>query len=175
MPFLIALISAAGILYFWMMRARNAADAAHDVMDMANDVRLAARRFGFKRRGQLHAVEGVDDPDILCAGIAVSLFELDALLTAETHQSLVLRMQSRFNINLPDAEEMMIFSRWLSAQCPTRDAAITRMSRRLYKLNGSDSLDDLMDLISGTFDALGTQPSTRQSEALHDISRALKV
>jgi hypothetical protein len=175
MPFLIAIISAAGILYFWMMRARNAADAAHDVLDMANDVRLAARRFGFKRRGKLHPVEGVDDPDILCTGIAASLFELDTLLTSEIHQSLVVRIQSRFNVNLSDAEEMMIFARWLSAQSPSRDAAISRMARRLYKLNGSDSLDDLMDLVTGTFEANGAQPSQRQTEALQDISRALKV
>lgn len=50
MPFLIAIITAAGAFYFWTMRARNAADAAHNVIDMANDVRLAARRFGFTKK-----------------------------------------------------------------------------------------------------------------------------
>jgi hypothetical protein len=175
MPFLIAIISAAGALYFFMMRARNAADAAHDVIDMANDVRLAARRFGFKRQGKLHAVEGVDDPDIICTAIACAFFELDGLPNAETHRALMVRMQSVFNINLADAEEMTIFSRWLATQCQSHTNAITRLSRRLFKLNGADSLDDLMTLISATLAATDAQPSSRQSDALGEISRALRV
>jgi len=175
MPFLIALISAAGVLYFWMMRARNAADAAHDVMDMANDVRLAERRFGFRRQGNLHPVEGVDDPDVVATAIAATFFELDSLPNAETHRTLMVKMQSRFNINLSDAEEMMILARWLSAQCASPMAAITRLARRQYKLNKADSLDDLMSLISDTLETNGETPSPRQADALQDISRALKV
>jgi hypothetical protein len=175
MPFLIAIISAAGALYFFMMRARNAADAAHDVLDMANDVRLAARRFGFKRQGKTHPVEGVDDPDVICTGIACAFFEMDGLPNAETHSALMVRMQSVFNINLTDAEEMTIFARWLATQCQSSSNAISRLSRRLYKLNGADSLDDLMALISDTLNATDTQPSSRQSDALAEISRALRV
>jgi len=54
MPFILALISIAAAAYFWINRARNAGEIAGEVLDMANDVRLAARRFGFKRKTNLH-------------------------------------------------------------------------------------------------------------------------
>lgn len=45
-----AILSIIGAAYFWTQRARNARDMLGDVGDMANDVRLAARRFGFTRK-----------------------------------------------------------------------------------------------------------------------------
>jgi len=62
MPFLIALLGIIGVAYVWANRARNARDAVGDIADMANDVRLAARRFGFSRKMNVHPVESIEDP-----------------------------------------------------------------------------------------------------------------
>ena len=50
MPVLMAILGIISAAYFWTQRARNAHSMLGDVGDMANDVRLAARRFGFTRK-----------------------------------------------------------------------------------------------------------------------------
>jgi len=175
MHIVIGLISLAVGAYFWMNRARNAANAAHDVIGMAKDVRLAARRFGFTRKTNIHPVESTDDSSALSTALAAIFFELEGLPSADTQRALMVRLQNRFNINLDTAEELLIFSKWLADQCQTPMAGITRISRRLYKLSGSDSIDDVMDLISGTLEDTGQKPSQHQIEALQDISRGLHV
>ena len=55
MPVLMAILGIISAAYFWTQRARNARDMLGDVGAMANDVRLAARRFGFTRKMVLPA------------------------------------------------------------------------------------------------------------------------
>ncbi|QLQ20376.1 MAG: hypothetical protein HZT43_19915 [Exiguobacterium profundum] len=62
MPFFIALLGALAAGYYFWRRSRNAANIATELMDVASDVRLAARRFGFKRQADIHPVEAVEDP-----------------------------------------------------------------------------------------------------------------
>ena len=175
MPFLLALIAIGGAAYFWVMRARNAADAAHDLLDVANDVRLAARRFGFKRQLNSHPVDALDEANVACVAIAVAFLEVDGLPTQEQRDALLLETQSVFNTDKATAEEMFIFGRWLVNECNGADAAITRLSRRLYKINQKASFEDLMVLIKQTLLTSGTELSDRQRSSLQDISVALKM
>ena len=56
MPYLIALFGLVIGAYFWIQRARTAADAARELTGVAQDVMAAARRFGFRRRHDMHPV-----------------------------------------------------------------------------------------------------------------------
>jgi hypothetical protein len=59
------------------------------VLDMANDVRLAARRFSFQRRVNIHPVESLEGPRAWRPPRRRSPFlELDDLPTAEQRASL---------------------------------------------------------------------------------------
>jgi len=102
MPFILALLGIIGAAYFWAQRASNARNVVGDVADMANDVRLAARRFGFSRK---------------------------------------------------------------------MNAAIARLSRKLYKIGGAEQMEPLMDILKASVTSL----SDRQREALEDITRAMRV
>ena len=76
MPFLLALVAIAAGLYFWTLRARNAAEAARELGDMAADVMSAARRFGFRRRANIHPVDSIDDASVAMGALTVALAEL---------------------------------------------------------------------------------------------------
>lgn len=73
MPILMTLLSIIGAAYFWSGRARNARDAAEDIVHVASDVRLAFRRMGFKRKTNIHPVDAIEDNDQLTAIIAKPL------------------------------------------------------------------------------------------------------
>jgi len=99
MPFIIGILGIIAAAYFWTMRARNAAEMAKTVAEVPGDIMAAARRFGFKRRMNVHPVESVDDPNLAIAGIANSFFELGALPTEEQRRMLYLQVQSVLRVS----------------------------------------------------------------------------
>ncbi|MCP5088187.1 MAG: hypothetical protein GY952_15450 [Rhodobacteraceae bacterium] len=175
MPFLLSLIAIAGAAYFWFWRARNAADVATDMLDVANDVRLAARRFGFKRHSNRHPVEGIDDPKVAVTAIACAFFELDELPTQDQRNALLTQVALVLRTDKAGAEELTVLGRWLMTQCQGPAEAINRVSRRLHKIDGINSLEPLMTIIQNTLTATEAILNANQKSGLEDIQRALRV
>lgn len=171
MPFLIALLGIIGAAYFWAQRARNARDVMGDVADMANDVRLAARRFGFSRKMNVHPVESIEDPRLAIAAIGSAFLELDDLPTAEQRELLQVQVRSKLRASAEEAEEMEILGRWFMTECGGAEPAVARISRKLYKIGGADQMEPLMDILKASVTTL----SDRQRDALEDITRAMRV
>lgn len=167
-------IAAAGILtavYFLVIRARNAAEITHELMDMADDVRAAARRLGFRRNKAMHPVDAVDDPNTAAATVAMAYMELHGLPTEETRDALLRALQTTLDVTLKEAGELMVLGRWLMHECQGPAPAIARASKRLYALSGGDIAPLLTILKPVTSDPL----SDRQREALADIRRAFRL
>ncbi len=172
MPFILSLIAIAGAAYFWFNRARNAKDAAVDILDAANDVRLAARRFGFKRRTNGHPVDDINEPEVAIATIATAFLELDDLPTQNQRDQLAVQLQYQLNQSPKDAEELMVLGRWLMQQCGHPDAAISRVTRRLYKFDGVHSVEPLMTILKNL---AGENLSDSQSDCITDITHAFRL
>lgn len=174
MPFILALLSAAAVAYFWFNRARNAADIAGDLANVANDVRLAARRFGFRRRANIHPVESIEDPDVAVAALAAAFLELDDLPTAEQRAALEGGLARSLALPQKDAAELTVLGHWFVGECGTPGQAVARISRKLFKLNGADSFEPLMDVL-GAIAAAGNGLSYNQKDALEDVKRAFQI
>ncbi len=172
MPFLIAIAGIIVTAYIWANRASRARDVVGDVADMANDVRLAARRFGFRRQTNIHPVESIEDPRLAIAAIATSFIELDDLPTTELRGRLTVQLRSKLRADADEAQEMEVLGRWFMTECGGAEPAIARISRKLYKLGGAEQMEPLMEVLKGTVhDSL----SDRQRDALEDIKRAMRV
>ena len=172
MPFLIAIAGILVTAYIWANRASRARDVAGDVVDMANDVRLAARRFGFRRQTNLHPVESIEDPRLAIAAVATAFIELDDLPTTEVRQRLMVQLRSKLRADADEAQEMEVLGRWFMTECGGAEPAIARLSRKLYKLGGAEQMEPLMDVLKGT---VKEGLSDRQRDALEDITRAMRV
>jgi len=172
MPFIIALVGIIITAYIWANRASRARDVAGDVMDMANDVRLAARRFGFRRQTNIHPVESIENPRLAVAAIATSFIELDDLPTTELRQRLTIQLRSKLRADPEEAQEMEVLGRWFMTECGGAEPAIARISRKLYKLDGPQQLEPLMDILKGTVTG---DLSAKQRDALEDIQRAMRL
>ncbi len=173
MHILIAIAGAAAAVYFFIIRARNSADVATDVLDMANDVRLAARRFGFRRRTNQHPVEEITDVRLSMTGLAVSFLELDDYPTQEARDALLIAVQSQFNISKSDATEMLVLGRWFMNECQGPSPAVSRLSRKTFKLDGADAFEPVMILVQSSVGPNGL--SQGQRDALEDIKRAFGI
>jgi hypothetical protein len=174
-PYIVALLALVGGAYFWAMRARAASSAAQDLVGVASDVMAAARRFGFRRKYNTHPVESLEDADVAIAGAGLSFLELAGLPTAELHEALIASLQSRLNMSHAKAEEAMILGRWLMAESGGASGGLTRLTRRLYKLRGADSLQPLMSVLKDVAAASGGAMTPMQKDQLTEIAQVYRV
>lgn len=168
MPIILLILTAVGGAIWWWIRSnpREALDVAHDA---AITLRNAPRRLAFRRQTNQHPVEGIDDPNIAICAIAQAFIELDNLPTQELRHKLHVLVRQKLRYDEEEAEEVEVLGRWLMTQCDGPAPAITRLGKRLYKLDGSWSLlqDVLMGLVDGDL-------SERQTSAIHDLKVAFK-
>ena len=167
-------IAVVGILtagYLLIMRARGAAEMTHELMDVADDVRAAARRLGFRRVGPVHPVDAIEDANTAAATVATAYMELHGLPTEDLRNRLSSALQTSLEVDASAAREMMVLGRWLMTECQGAAPAVTRASRRLSKLTEGD-VGPLMDILK----AISDDPlSDTQREALDDIKRAFRI
>ena len=173
MPILIFVLGVIAAAAFWYYRVRAAAEMSSDLLDAANDVRSAARRFLYKRKQNLHPVESMDDPRLAGAGIVYAYASLSDHVTAEQVRAMSLQFQSVFGVGKEEADDMVIFGRWIVTQCRNEAEAIRRISRKLAQLSGKDALPDLERMIDAVAHADDGSRTSDQDEARDDIRKAL--
>ena len=141
MPFILGAVALLAAAFFWIQRARHAAEMSHELLDVANDIRLAARRFGFRRRQNLHPAETIADSNIALAALGASFLELDDYPTAEQKEALIRGLREELAIPHKDAEELVIQGRWIMGECGGPAQAVTRLTKRLSRRNsGTDGI-----------------------------------
>ncbi len=175
MPFLLGLIAIVGTIVYWMYRARNVSDTALELVDAANDVRLAARRFGFRRKANKHPADIIEDPNIAIAAIGDAFIELDGFPTHEDKQALTISVAKTCGVSARDAADLVVLGRWIVGQCNGPLPAIDRLSRNLYRESKTLHFQKVMDVIKSTTSNAGGNLTDQQKAALNDIQRGFKL
>ncbi|MFV0385572.1 hypothetical protein [Paracoccus sp. (in: a-proteobacteria)] len=168
-----AVIGAVLAASFWIWRIRTAGQAARELVNMAGDVMGAARALGFRRRANVHPVESVDDADLAMTGIAMAFLELDGLPTRDDQQALAQTIGRHTGCGKDKVEEMMIVGRWLVNECKGPQPAVTRMVKRLNRLDKT-SFQTLLPILNDIGQRSGGL-SDRQRDALAEIARVMKL
>lgn len=171
MPILIAILALVGGAIWWWIR-NNPRDALSVADDAVTIARNAPRKIAFRRQTKEHPVQGVDDPRLAVATITQAFLGLDDLPTKEARQQLHIALRQRYQLSAEDAEEMDTLSRFLIQQCQGESEAISRVARRLYKIDGSNSWDHLTEMLAA---ASGEEVSPRQRDAIGDLRVALRI
>ena len=171
MPIILAVLGALAAVYFFVIRARGAAEMTHELMDVANDVQAAARRFGFTRRRNQHPVDGIEDERLGIAALALAVLDVSAMPSRDELAALRVALATEFRVSGEEADEMLILGRWLVNQCSDAEAAVARISRKLCRSFGQDTLGPTMAVIERALQGAGGADA-RQQDALTDIRRA---
>jgi hypothetical protein len=175
MPILLALVALAGAAYFWMNRARNAANVAADVVDMAETALGAARRFGFRRKADRHPIESIEEANLAIGGLATAFLELSGLPTTQEKQALTRSLQAVQSQTPADAEENNLHGPWLVNTIGGAQPAVTRLAKRVNKLAGAEGLTTSMRILQDIAEAGGGVLSPAQGEALDEIKRVFRI
>lgn len=170
MPVIMALLGLIGAAYFWAQRARNAAVMTEELAGMAGDVMAAARRFGFRRKLNVHPVESLDDAKVATAALGIGFLELGGLPSRENHEALIAALQEHLVQSADKAEESVILGRWLITESGGPATGIERLARRLYKLRGMEGFAPLMQVLRAVAASQPNGISAKQSDVLSSLS-----
>jgi len=171
MPVILAIIGILGAAAFWIYRARGAANAASDILDAANDVRLAARRFGYKRKMNVHPADAVDDARIAATGIVLAFVELEKrTVRQENLDALIVQAQSVFDVNKDEAEGLVSVGAWINDQTGNSSEVVRRLQRRLHVLSGSAANKDLNAMIEQVAGPLGSEAQTTHESMMRVLN-----
>ncbi|MEL6522935.1 MAG: hypothetical protein AAFQ66_18335 [Pseudomonadota bacterium] len=172
MHILLGILAVAGGVFYWLHRARDAAEAVDVVTDMATDVLGAARRFGFRRRADQHPVESIEDESLAGAALTMAFAELGSMPTEEQKRMLQQGFADTYNLDNKAAEEAMILGHWLISECGTTDAAVTRLAKKLLRIGGQSAVDPVLELVKTVVGPSGL--SERQRDALQEVARIFR-
>lgn len=171
MAFIVLILTTLGGILFWWVR-QNPGDAVNIAQDAVTVARNAPRKLAFRRQHNAHPVEGIDDARIAICGLAQAFIELDDLPTQDQRKKLATMLRTELRASAEEAEEMEVLGRWLMGQCQSPQAAVTRLSRRLYKIDGDASWGKLQTMLMAL---VGDDLSVAQADAITDMKRALQI
>jgi len=170
MPILILILSTIGGAIWWYVRS-NPREAIGTAQDVATTIRNAPRRLAFRKQTKEHPVEGIDDYRIAVGAIGQAFLELDDLPTKEQREKLHVMLRSKLRCSEEEAVEIEGLGRWLIEHCNGPSQAISRLSRRLFKIDGDASWGTLQDILT---ELVSGELSHSQSDSLEDMRLALK-
>lgn len=173
MPVLIALLSVVSAVAFFIIRSRNTLNAARDLVGMADDVRLAARRFGFRRKSNVHPVDAVEEDTVLLGALSVGYSMLGQVFTEASKTQLVELCQDQLLQTHQEAQDLVVYGHWMIQQCGTPSAGFTRVLKRLYRLRGNAAFDPIMGMLSGL--SKGGDLTPQQREALEEVQTVFRL
>lgn len=171
MHILALLAGAIGLIAFWLYRAQAAKASAEDIVDAANSMRLAARRYGFRRRANVHPSEGIEDARLAAAGVMIAFAEMDGALSEMEIETAIDEAERRFNITRREAEEVISFGRWIASQSPPEESA-RRLGRKVATLAGPEGRDDTVAMVKAVLTSDGSAIDEHTRFAIDRLSRA---
>ncbi len=176
MHIILGILALGASAYFLIMRARRGAEMASELLDVADDIRAAARRFGFRRQHNQHPIESVDSTNLALGALATAFIELDDLPTSEARKTLESALQTHTLMTAQESEEVMVLGRWLVSECGTAVFAVPRLAKKLRALDkGGTGFAQFMAVIQDVAAEQSEGLSQRQKEALDEIKTAFRL
>lgn len=173
MHIILGILGALSVGMIWYWRAKMAREAAGELADVANDVRLAIRRFGYMRNYKTHPADCVQDPRLAAAGIAAAVAGMDAPLSQPEIDRLTAEAGAIFGIDSREAVDIAAFGRWIAGQCATPDEAVRRLTKVVRAQAGAEAGPDLLALVEAVATADGAPMGDPERDAQTAIRRGL--
>lgn len=170
MGFLAIILGAAAAVGVWIWRARAAAEASQGVIDVADDVRAALRRFGYKRSTRGNPLDSIEDERLGVAGMMAAMARLDGDYTRDQTDRITRECVETFEVSADEAADMTAYGRWL-AQQGEPDEVMRRIARAMRARLDPDRIVSLLAMLERVASVEGGSASERQQDALAMLRR----
>lgn len=154
------------------LRARDRARTDALLAGADAGLRSTALRFGFRARGECHPIDLIEDQRLLVGLVAVAFAGLDGPARPEALARISAGLARTYLVTLDESDEMLRYVAWLAGRGGDPLGALSRATRRLYRLSALGELDTLMALVEAGVEG---KLSPRQMAALEEVKAALRI
>ncbi|MGF1630450.1 MAG: TerB family tellurite resistance protein [Kiloniellaceae bacterium] len=173
MHIVLAVLAAAVGIGFWIWRIRMAARAASDLLETADDIRAAVRRFGYRRKANVSPLDGIEDVRLAAAGILAAFANMDGGIGRVEIAAIADECRRAFHTEAEEAAQIGAYGRWLVQQSANMDETVRRLARNLEtKLTGAEK-EQLFGMIERVASIDGGGLSDAQRHTLDSLARQL--
>jgi len=169
MHIILAIVSIISIIYVVISRIRMTTMLTGKVLDAADEVRLAARRFGYKCRKNQHPIDAINDSKIAIVAAAIAFSELNTIPTHTQRKAYLLHLQVVLGISGAETEELIALGKWLVAECKDRSFALMKLVEKISELGGLSAEVDFLTILRNVQSSTNIDLSAHQVNALKDI------
>ncbi|GAB4392613.1 MAG: hypothetical protein Tsb0032_08940 [Kiloniellaceae bacterium] len=173
MHFVLAIAGIAAVVGIWLWRAHTAARAAGELMESADDIRAALRRFGYRRKANVNPLDGIDDSRLAAAGILAAFANMDGGLGRAEIAAIARECGAAFHCDATEAEQIGAYGRWLIQQSANMDEAVRRLARNLEGKLTEAEKDQLMEMVERVASIEGGNLTDGQRYTLGQLARQL--
>ncbi|WP_193366621.1 TerB family tellurite resistance protein [Pelagibius marinus] len=131
MHIVLAVLGIAAGIGIWLWRAHMAARAAGELMETADDIRAALRRFGYRRKANVSPLDGIDDARLAAAGILAAFANMEGGIGRAEIEAICEECRRAFKTDSAEAAQIGAYGRWLVQQSANMDEAVRRLARNL--------------------------------------------
>ena len=153
---------------------RAAGEALDEIADFAQTAVGAVRRYGFRRKTNVHPIDSIDESELAICGLGIAFIELGGLPTSEDKKSMQTSFRVVFKMSEQEADEVASLGHWFSQSCPSPMASFERIARRLKKLSGSSGIDEALPVFRHYASIAKSPISQQQTEALESLGRTFR-
>jgi len=173
MHILLAVLAIAVGIGVWIWRAQMAARAASDLLETADDIRAAVRRFGFNRKAKSSPHDGIPDPRLAAAGILAAFANMEGGLGREEIAAIAEECRRAFGCDAEEAAQIGAYGRWLAQQSANMDETVRRIARNLQDMLTAEEKEQLFGMIERVASINGGGLSDAQRYTLDQLARQL--
>ena len=167
-----AILAALAAAMFWVWRARAAASAASELLDVADDLRAAVRRFGYRRTKGRNPLDSIEDPRLAAAGIWAAIARMDGEATRAQIEAITNEARAEFRVDASEGGDIASYGRWLVTQSGNPEEVIRRLTSRLSGVLTSDEAKGFIAAAERVASVEGSV-GERQSRAIAGLQRVL--
>ncbi len=173
MHILLGLAAVVGGIIFWIWRIRNTASAAKEMIEVADDVRAAVRRFGYRRSADKNPLETIEDPRLAAAGVLASVAKMDGDYSRKQMTVIQQECARVFQASDKDAEQIAAYGRWLAQQSDNTDEVIRRLTTCLSKTLAQKERQEFLGMVERVSAVEGGGASDSQILVQRRLAEAL--
>lgn len=173
MHILLGLAAIVGGIVFWIWRVRNTASAAREVIEVADDVRAAVRRFGYRRVADKNPLETIEDPRLAAAGVLAAVAKMDGDYSREQMAAIQKECGRVFEASDKDAEQIAAYGRWLAQQSDNPEEVIRRLTMCLSRTLATGERQEFLGMVERVATVEGGGASDAQILVQRRLSEAL--
>ncbi len=174
MQILVWLVSAIGLIAYFIIRANQVNQAGRELLDTASEAKGFVRRSLWRRRTEVDPTRSIDDPRLAAAVMMCAVANADGDITEREMIAMLDLMEQHFQMPRGACEEMLSEARWLAREAKDLSAFLQRLSRPIAACCTEAELADLFAMLEAV-DRVEGEGSAIVADAVANLQRCLAV